>query len=76
MENLKPWSESSDREVRIRGRHSRRFYGFADKLFRSEVELERLAHKPDTDAAAVAALRDGIADARAGLQATLTEVEA
>jgi radical SAM superfamily enzyme YgiQ (UPF0313 family) len=76
VESPKAWSESSDREFQIRSRHSRQFYRFADKLLRSEVELERLAHKPDTDAAAVAALRDGIADARAGLQATSAEVEA
>jgi radical SAM superfamily enzyme YgiQ (UPF0313 family) len=76
VESPKAWSESSDREFQIRSRHSRQFYRFADKLLRSEVELERLAHKPDTNAAAVAALRDGIADARAGLQATSAEVEA
>jgi radical SAM superfamily enzyme YgiQ (UPF0313 family) len=76
VENLKAWSESSDREFQIRNRHSRQFYRFADKLLRSEVELERLTHKPDTDAAALAALRNGIADARAGLQATIAEVEA
>src|SRR4029079_14932919 len=34
-----PWAESSDREFRIRGRHSRAYYGFADQLLRDEVEL-------------------------------------
>jgi anaerobic magnesium-protoporphyrin IX monomethyl ester cyclase len=76
VQNLKAWSESSDREFQVRNRHSRQFYRFADKLLRSEVELERLAHRPDTDSAVVAALRNGIADARAGLQATIAEVEA
>jgi anaerobic magnesium-protoporphyrin IX monomethyl ester cyclase len=76
VENLKLWSESSDRDFRIRSRHSRQFYRFADKLLRSEVDLKRLAHKVDTDAATIAALRSGIADARAGLQATIAEVEA
>jgi len=75
VENSKQWSEGSDRDFRIRNRHSRQFYRFADKLLRSEVELERLAHQPDIDAAAVAALQGGIADARSGLQATATEVE-
>lgn len=43
----KPWKESSDREYRIRGRHSRRFYQYADQLLRFEVELNRLArHAP------------------------------
>lgn len=41
--NAKPWRESSDRDYRIRGRHSRRFYQYADQLLRSEVELSRLA---------------------------------
>jgi radical SAM superfamily enzyme YgiQ (UPF0313 family) len=38
----KPWAEGSDRDYRIRGRHSRRFYQFADQLLRSEVDLYRL----------------------------------
>jgi anaerobic magnesium-protoporphyrin IX monomethyl ester cyclase len=75
VEGPRLWSEGSDRDFRIRNRHSRQFYRFADKLLRSEVELERLAHKPAIDAAAVAALQSGIADARFGLQATATEVE-
>lgn len=76
VDSLKLWKDSSDREFRIRNRHSRLFYKHADKLLRSEVELERLAHKSDADASAVAALRGGIAEARAGLQATASEVEA
>ncbi len=76
VEALKLWSESSDREFRIRDRHSRQFYKFADKLLRSEVELNRLGPKPDAYGGQLAALRHGIAEARAGLQATLTEVEA
>ncbi len=75
VESRKGWRESSDRDFQIRNRHSRQFYRFADKLLRSEVELERLTHRSDIDAAALAALRNGIADARAGLQATITEVE-
>src|SRR5260370_30915415 len=30
--SVKPWAESTDRDYRIRGRHSRRFYQFADHL--------------------------------------------
>jgi anaerobic magnesium-protoporphyrin IX monomethyl ester cyclase len=40
---LKPWSEGSDRDYHIRGRHSHRFYRSADELLRAEVELSRLA---------------------------------
>jgi radical SAM superfamily enzyme YgiQ (UPF0313 family) len=76
VESLKAWSESSDREFRVRKRHSRQFYRFADKLLRSEVELKRLGNKADADEASVAALRDGIFEARAGLHATIAEVEA
>jgi len=76
VESLKPWNDSSDREFRIRNRHSRQFYRFADSLLRTEVEFKRLRHKPDTDDATLETLRAGIAEARAGLQATFGEVEA
>src|SRR5690606_29726040 len=40
------WATSSDREFRIRGRHSRRYYQFADQLLRSEVEMARRYGQP------------------------------
>ena len=76
VEGLKLWKDTSDREFRIRNRHSRQFYKFADKLLRSEVELKRMGLKPDADPISLAALQGGIVEARAGLQATHTEVEA
>jgi len=76
VESLKLWKESSDREFRIRNRHSRQFYKFADKLLRSEVELKHLGLKPDADPTIVRALRSGITEARAGLESTHSEVEA
>lgn len=76
VESLKLWKDSSDREFRIRSRHSRQFYKFADKLLRSEVELNRLQLKAHVEDVNIAALRSGIAEARAGLAATLGEVEA
>ena len=75
VETSKDWSQNSDRDFQVRNRHSRQFYRFADKLLRSEVELKRLGHKPDADSASLAALQNGIAEARAGLQATMSEVE-
>ncbi len=54
------WSTSTDREVRIGGRHSRRFYQFADQLLKSE------AGGMVVEAAA----------ARRGLRETFAEVEA
>lgn len=75
VENLKPWAVGSDREVKIRGRHSRRFYSFADKLLRNEVEIERLKKRGQTngDLSALEALS---VEARANLLASAAEVEA
>jgi anaerobic magnesium-protoporphyrin IX monomethyl ester cyclase len=76
IEALKSWKVSSDREVRIRGRHSRRFYCFADRLLHSEVELERMRARPDVDLPAILKLQSDVANARAGLQASISEKEA
>jgi radical SAM superfamily enzyme YgiQ (UPF0313 family) len=75
VEHLKPWATGSDREVSIRGRHSRQFYGFADKLLASEVELQRLRNKTTLDLSNVAELQARIADARAGLHKAAAEAE-
>jgi radical SAM superfamily enzyme YgiQ (UPF0313 family) len=80
--SLKSWAEASDRDYRIRGRHSRRFYQYADQLLRSEVELDRLLRaggKDDGEAAKSAPageLRARIFEAREGLHASFTESEA
>jgi radical SAM superfamily enzyme YgiQ (UPF0313 family) len=58
---LKPWAESTDRDLRIRGRHSRRFYQYADQLLRNAA-----AEHPDTNA---------VHAARAGLRETWAETE-
>ena len=76
VDSQKAWREGSDRDFRIRNRHSRQFYRFADKLLRSEVELSRLTVKQDPADASMAALQSGIMEARAGLRATFGEVEA
>jgi radical SAM superfamily enzyme YgiQ (UPF0313 family) len=76
VEAVKPWNVSSDREVRVRDRHSRRFYSFADRLLRSEVELGRMQAKSDVDLPAIQELQSEIAHARAGLQASISEKEA
>lgn len=60
--NIKSWSETTDREAQIRGRHSRRFYKYADDLLRSEM-----AAQPDEQM---------ILAARNGLQETWAETEA
>jgi anaerobic magnesium-protoporphyrin IX monomethyl ester cyclase len=76
VESAKPWAVGSDREVGIRGRHSRQFYSFADKLLRSEVELKRLRGEAVVDAAAIADLQTKVSDFRTALTATAQEVEA
>jgi radical SAM superfamily enzyme YgiQ (UPF0313 family) len=73
---LEPWGKSSDREFRIKGRHSRQFYAQADKLLRSEVERERALQKSSlTDGLELAALDRSIQDAREGMRETYAEVE-
>jgi anaerobic magnesium-protoporphyrin IX monomethyl ester cyclase len=44
---IKPWSETSDRELDIVGRRPRDFYRVADELLRYEVELERARFSGD-----------------------------
>jgi radical SAM superfamily enzyme YgiQ (UPF0313 family) len=72
-----PWAESSDRNLRIRGRHSRGFYGNADQLLRAEVELERLSRSnAPANASQLDELSRRIESAREGLRATFAETEA
>jgi radical SAM superfamily enzyme YgiQ (UPF0313 family) len=59
---LGDWGKSTDRDLKIRGRHSRRFYQYADELLKSELLAD-----PDPMRAAVA---------RQGLELTRHEVEA
>jgi anaerobic magnesium-protoporphyrin IX monomethyl ester cyclase len=53
------WTKSSDRDIRIQGRHSRSFYQFADQWLKAEMASDAPA----------------IERARMGLQATFREVE-
>jgi len=54
--NIGGWRESTDRDIAVRGRHSRRFYQFADQLLKAET-----AATPDL--ALIAAARAGMAEA-------------
>jgi anaerobic magnesium-protoporphyrin IX monomethyl ester cyclase len=73
----KAWADGSDRDFRIRSRHSRRFYQNADKLLRAEVELDnQLRSAPASDDSIVVVLRERIAQARDGLSETYAEPEA
>jgi radical SAM superfamily enzyme YgiQ (UPF0313 family) len=60
--NIKPWSETSDREFAVRGRHSRRFYKYADDLLRNEMSARR-------EDAAILAARNGLRESYAETEA-------
>src|SRR3984893_12380225 len=71
---VKPWGQSSDREVVVRGRRTARFYEFADRLLRDEVELARLKRGGSKDEAETE-LRGRIQAARESLYATVGATE-
>jgi anaerobic magnesium-protoporphyrin IX monomethyl ester cyclase len=73
---LKPWGQSSDREIKIRGRHSRDYYAHADNLLRAEVQLARLNNDGSVNPSDVHQLEMQIAVSRRELAATASEVEA
>src|SRR5271156_6881369 len=73
---LQPWATSSDRELKIKGRHSQQFYKYADRLLKEEVQLAGLAGTPAADSQSAANLRQSIEQARAGLLSTVAEVDA
>ena len=72
---LKPWGQSSDRELVQRGRRSTEFYGFADRLLENEVKLARL-QRSSTDEKSQQQLRQHVRTLRESLYATLSEVVA
>jgi anaerobic magnesium-protoporphyrin IX monomethyl ester cyclase len=72
---LKPWRQSSDRELLLRGRHSPEFYGFADRLLQNEVQLARL-QRAGIDEAAQQGLRQQVRALRECLYSTSSEVKA
>lgn len=73
---LGPWSSTSDRELKIKGRHTRQFYSHVDKLLRDEVARARLLLEPrNEEMNELLALNNGIREAREGMMATYAEVE-
>jgi radical SAM superfamily enzyme YgiQ (UPF0313 family) len=73
---LQPWATSSDRDLRIKGRHSQQFYRYADKLLKEEVQLARLAGTAAATSEHAATLRHSIQMTRAGMLSSVAEVEA
>jgi anaerobic magnesium-protoporphyrin IX monomethyl ester cyclase len=74
---LKAWAEGSDRDFRIRGRHSNRFYQSVNQLLRAEVEVLRMGgtNSPGTGSE-LAELRQRIDKSREEMKNSFAEVEA
>jgi anaerobic magnesium-protoporphyrin IX monomethyl ester cyclase len=72
---LKPWGETSDRELMLRDRRPAQFYEFADRLLRDEVQLARLQRAGKTDSTEWE-LRTRIHAARQGLYSFVQPVHA
>jgi anaerobic magnesium-protoporphyrin IX monomethyl ester cyclase len=72
---LKPWRQSSDRELLLQGRRSPEFYGFADRLLQNEVQLARL-QRTGNDEGTEQELRQQVRTLRECLYTTFSEVRA
>jgi radical SAM superfamily enzyme YgiQ (UPF0313 family) len=72
---LKPWGQSSDRELSVPGRHSSEFYGFADRLLQNEVALARI-QRNGADEAAQTKLRQQVSMLRECLYSDLSTEKA
>ena len=73
---LETWGRTSDRELRVKGKHTREFYAHVDKLLRTEVERTRmLQNGKGRDESALISLEQVIHEERSGMKATWTEVE-
>lgn len=60
--NIGAWRELTDRDIAVRGRHSRRFYQFADELLKAETA-------PVADPARIETARFGMAEAACEVEA-------
>jgi len=69
----KAWSEATDRDFRIKGRHSRAYYKQADSWLNNEVEATRLEQHNPTEAAL---RREAALRARMTMQAVASDTEA
>lgn len=72
----KEWETSSDRDLTVAGRHSKRFYQHAMRWMHHEVDLHEQRHRADTDYAALARSFCGAKASRLGMWLTKGQVEA
>ena len=71
------WAQSSDRDIRVAGRRSRRFYANADQLLKAEVELEKLSRSSlPAGPFQLAEIHRRIEMAREGMRTTFAETDA
>jgi anaerobic magnesium-protoporphyrin IX monomethyl ester cyclase len=68
----KPWAEATDRDHRIRGRHSRAYYKYADSWLNNEVAAARIEQE---DPAESARRRGAARAARQSLLSSASETE-
>jgi radical SAM superfamily enzyme YgiQ (UPF0313 family) len=71
IREMRPWAESSDRELEIAGRRSTEFYQIANQLLKHEVELLQTGTDGNSaDSAEVELLQTQITAERASMRAT------
>ena len=71
------WQKASDRDYKVRGRHSRSYYCYADQLLKSEVALHQAqVNGLKVNSTQIQNLRREIKEARKGMALTQREVEA
>jgi anaerobic magnesium-protoporphyrin IX monomethyl ester cyclase len=66
------WAEATDRDYKIRGRHSRRYYKFADQWLNNEVAAASIEQR---DAAAASIKRIAAQEAKTAMLAAAQEIE-
>lgn len=71
-----PWKQRSDRDWRIRGRHSRRYYGYANQWLVGEFELHRQRRSEKRDFVLLAKSFAQSKMGRLGMRLSRKEVEA
>ncbi len=69
------WSETTDRDLTIRGRQTREFYGYADQLLKNEVALQKTLISSHGDSSTAGELRSQVETARQALRASFVQVE-
>lgn len=76
--STRAWEAASDRDYAIRGRRSKRYFGFATSRLKHEVALHRLRQAGLSARTAAPMLREGIGvlRGRLGMRWTASEVEA